>query len=137
MTGTFDRGVVRELRDSLQNTLTEFEQKHGVNVHVGNASYSENNVTFKVEVANIVEGEVKSKDVINFEKYCSSYGLEIDDLGKTFRSNRRVFKITGLRPTAHKYPVLADDVISGKSFKFRSSIVCAALEKPMGINVRG
>ena len=50
MTGTFNRSTVKVLSDNLQNCLTEFEQKFGVKVNVGNARFSKNNVVFKKEI---------------------------------------------------------------------------------------
>jgi len=123
-----NRQLVKELRDALQEALASVEEEHNVKVHVGNASYSNSNATFKVEVADIVEGNVITKEVSDFKKYANLYGLIAEDLGKTVKNfNGEKYKIAGLKPRSKKYPIIMEQVGTGTSYKFSEKVVSALL----------
>ena len=90
---------------------------------------------------------IKGKDTGNFKVYAVTssratttealndvkakmarlYTLNPDDLGKTFTSGGKTFKIEGLKTRSHKRPVLASDVRTGKKFVFEVEAVQRAL----------
>lgn len=43
----------------------------------------------------------------NWDIYCRNYGFKEEDLGKTFSSNGSVYRLTGIKPSNRKYPILA------------------------------
>ena len=119
-----DRIVVRNLRDRIQEVLDKEKQFINMScagdysIHVGNATFTESNITLKVEVSLVGKnGEVKTKDAEYFKTYAILCGLQSEDLGKIFHSNGHAYKIVGLKTNSGKYPVIAERE-DGKKFKF-------------------
>jgi hypothetical protein len=101
----------------------------GYHVTVGNATYCDNNATFKVEFAEkAADGTVLTKDAIAFKELCSLHGLSADDLGRDFTCQGRTFKIAGLKPRATKRPILCDGD-DGKQYSFPAKAVIMGLKK--------
>lgn len=69
------------------------------------------------------DGTVISPDSLAFTKFAHLFGLEPGDLGETFLSQGETFRITGLRTKAKRYPVIATNVQTGRSFKFSTHVV--------------
>lgn len=118
------RSMVKELRTRMQALLNDFA---GLNVKVGNASYTDGSCTFKVECAVVAaNGVVVTKEATAFERYANGYGLLGVSLGDKFTSKGRTFEITGLNTRARRMPVQAKDR-SGRGYKFTVEAVTRAL----------
>ena len=123
-----DKAKLRNIASDIEAAIQEVGKKHGVQLKRGNASYTDTNFTLKIEGAAIdSSGEILSREKQDFMYYALSYGLSPDDFGKTFISRGRTFKISGLKPKASKYSILAEEVGTGKSFKFPATAVKQAL----------
>jgi hypothetical protein len=61
-----------------------------------------------------------------FLTYASMFGMKAEDFGRTFRNGGKVYKVTGLNPRKHKYPIQAQDD-SGKIMLFTREGVVAQL----------
>ncbi len=119
------RSMVKELRTRMQALLNDFA---GMNVNVGNASFTDGSCTFKVECAFIAEnGVVVTKEATAFERYADGYGLRGIALGHKFMQRGRVFEITGLNTRARRMPVQAKDIRTGRGFKFTVEAVNRAV----------
>lgn len=64
-----------------------------------------------------------------FTAAASMWGLSPKDLGREFVSQRRRFRIESANLRAHKLPIIAADVRTGKRFKFAPTTVKAGLPK--------
>lgn len=107
---------IRQMRVAMTEALSLIEKDFGVKFAVGNASYTLANVTFKVTGSEIAaDGTVKSPDVDKYNQYKGIYGLP--DIGTTFRSGGREFKIVGFKPKSPRFPVLATSA-DGRTYKF-------------------
>jgi len=53
-----------------------------------------------------------------WDKMAPVYDLNPSDFGKKFISGKSSFRISGIKPTNRKYPVLAERVSDGKTYKF-------------------
>jgi len=126
-----NREKMQSLRTAIERELEELGRKHGVQFKVGNGSYDQNGSFghFKLEIANVNDqGEVTDQFAENFKRLAKSLGLLPDDLGKRFTSQSgETFKIVGLNPRATKMPVIAENVNSGRPFKFSARSVRIAL----------
>jgi len=122
-----DRQKAKNLRVALQSILDEAKDKIealGVSASLGNASYSSSDCTFKLELADIGEdGVALTKEVSDFQNNAVFYDLKADDLGKEFYSNGSRFKITGCKPRSRKYPILGENTLTGKIYKFTPTAV--------------
>lgn len=129
MIQSIDRSTCRLLRDKINESLQELAQELGVTIEAGNASFTNSNVTFKVNIATKNEdGSVNTKEAEDFRRYAARYGLKPDDLGREFTSNGKRFKITGAKPRASRYPILAERIPDGKGYKFAPFQVQVALK---------
>jgi len=117
-----DRQKAKNLRVALQSILDEAKDKIealGVSATLGNASYSDSNCTFKLELADVgADGVAQTKEISDFQNNAVFYDLKADDLGKEFYSNGSRFKITGCKPRSRKYPILGANTRTGKIYKF-------------------
>ncbi len=117
-----DRDKVKTLREKIQRLLdNEFGDPHnrleGFSVRMGNASFTENNVTFKLEISVVgQDGTVLSKEAENFKRHAIFFGLKDVELGRSFRVMGHDYVIAGLLPKSKQYPIIGER--NGKRFKF-------------------
>ena len=119
-----DRDTVLVLRERLATNLSQFEEETGLNVKVGNASYTGGNVTFKVALSVVMaNGIIMTKEAEAFQVSAGRLGLAPDDLFKTYGP----YKIMGVNARATKYPILVEKdgqpyKISVSSIKYHKSL---------------
>src|SRR5690349_20817447 len=81
----FDRATVKALRDSLDTALKTIETQFGISVNVGSASFTPENVTFKVGLAVVgTSGQVMTREASAFKQSAILYGLKPENLFQTF-----------------------------------------------------
>ena len=117
----FSKEELRLYRFEIEQALKEVADKHNVNIHAGNITYTDSSFKLTLEV-NKKEVAGKPFEQAQFEKYCLMFGFKPEDYGKQFVSNGKMFTITGFNLKAHKMPVLAKS-IDGKGYKFPESTV--------------
>lgn len=126
---------VKHLRLELQGLLDSqyaLDFLGDLKAQVGNAVFSNNTVTFKVELATIAEnGEVLDKATESFKLLAEMNGLKPDDLGKSFKHNEHTFTVCGFNPKSVKYPVIAKRE-DGRSYKFGLNLVKILLKSEKG-----
>jgi uncharacterized protein (DUF927 family) len=112
-----NKPIVKDLRDILNNVLNDNERLEQFDVHVGNASFSDTEVTFKLNVK--VKGS-KPKDQTDLEEYLSMTSRWGTDLDKDRVVNYRGMdlKLVGYKRANRKYPFILQDVKTSKRYKF-------------------
>lgn len=124
-----DRATVKDLREQIQQVIDSNLKVEGLSIHVGNATFTPNNVVFKVECSTTKDGVVMDKDADNFKRCAFLFGLKEEWFGQTFKYGEKTFKIVGLRAKrGTKYPVIAENE-AGKRFKFPADFVKTILSK--------
>ena len=124
----FDKRNLREIRQRLEVAVSLIADETGLNIKVGSCRYRDDSATFKLEVCTVdKDGNSFDEDAANFKVFAEDVGLKETDLGKTFISNRTLYTITGLKPRARKYPILAKRA-DDKTFKFSAGMVKRLLE---------
>lgn len=114
----FNRVNLREVRDCLETALATVREETGLSIDLGSCRFGSNSATFKLEVKTLDEdGKAFDESAANFKVFARDFGLEPDDLGKTFMSGLVEFTVSGLKPRNTKYPVIATRA-DGKTFKF-------------------
>ncbi len=98
------RGQIKNLRDDINGALIDLGLKHGLKINAGNASFTDNSVTFKVEC--LIAGFDKGKD--EFERSAFLFNLSQADYGKDFSYGGRQYKLVGLKPRSPKYPIIGE-----------------------------
>jgi len=111
---------------AIKIALESVSKQLGISIQAPRMTYGESDFRMTISgVLPVVAGESAIASV--FRTKCEKYGLKPHDLGRVFVSNGKRYKITGLKPVNRKYPIIADNVETGKSFKFTASNVIIAL----------
>ena len=123
----FDKQTVKNLRKQFEEDLQQLGEKYGLKLTVGNASYQDSSVDFKVNLAIIREdGVVMTKEREDFQTYAHWYNLQPSDLDRTVTLAEGSFKLIGLLPR-RKLPVLMESV-SGERKLYNAKVICEALK---------
>ena len=123
-----DRQMVRLFRDRMQAVLDSLGHELHAKIVVGNASYTPDNASFKVEVAPVqADGQVVDKSASDFKRMAARYSLAPSDLGRQFSLDGKQFILTGLNPRCRRYPILARGREDGKAWKLPLDAVLFAL----------
>mgnify|MGYP001434548387 FL=1 len=117
-----NKQTVRELRDQLQVILDKHAPMQSsmladLDIQIGNASFMDTEVTFKLSVK--VKGS-KPKDEKDLEEYVSMISKWGTDLDKDRVVNYRGMdlKLVGYKRANRKYPFILQDVATSKRYKF-------------------
>lgn len=135
---TFNKATVKTLRDDMQRVMNAWIAANparcdGLKINVGNASFRDTSVTFKVEVATADEdGVIRDKAASDFKMYASMYDLEPTDLGREFSSGGYRYTLTGINPRATRFPINARRQ-DGKRFKMPAGTVKLALQREASV----
>lgn len=124
----FDKDACGVLRVGIAGALEDLGKKYGVDFKVGSMGFTDNSVTIRLEAA-VLNGSANSYDEVNFKENCHRYGLKPEDYGRVFGHLDGEFKITGIKTRNRKYPILAERLSDGKSFKFSPATVKLCLTK--------
>ena len=120
-----NRKTVKDLRDKLQS-MVEME---GYEVTVGNASFNDDEVTFKLNLR--VEG-ASSQAEKDLEQWSTIHNL---DLTKTARIDGKTFMLSGYRRKARTKPYLMKDMASGNEYIATSDTVKMYFKKDDALNI--
>ena len=124
----FDKKSLSEFREGFEKTVEAFAKKSGVAISLGGIRYGEANFTGKLEVviADTASGmsaqEALGRKSLSLEGFM--FGLTENDYGRTFKNwDGQTYKLTGVKASRPKYPIKAENVRTGKSFKFGEDVV--------------
>ena len=128
-----NKDMVREIRSKLQNLIDENvgiridDILNDYEIHVGNANFSETEVTFKLTVK--VQGS-KPKEELELENYLS-YNPKLDN-EKIVQFKGMDLKLVGFKPINRKYPFILQDMKTSKRYKFPTDWVYSQMSKEVG-----
>ena len=125
-----NKQTVRELRDQLQavldkNAPMQSSMLADLDIQIGNASFMDTEVTFKLSVK--VKGS-KPKDERDLEDYLSIFGTRLDKdriVNYSAHNNNMDLKLVGYKRANRKYPFILQDVKTLKRYKFPTDWVKA------------
>lgn len=127
-----DRSTVAELHEQLRELLDGFAAARNLQAKLGAATFTGNNVQFKIELAVLTPtGHAMTREAETFVLHAACHGLAAADLGKSITHNGTTYKIIGMNPRSRKTPILvADD--AGRQYKMPASLLKALLAIPAG-----
>lgn len=125
----FTRTNIKEIRAEVDSALHDIGQKHGIAFKINGISYGSDNFRSTINAV-ITEHSGDTVYSVEFKNKCWKYGFQKEDLGKEFRSGDNRFKIVGLKTRNRKYPVIAENVQTGKLHKFTALAVKENLISP-------
>lgn len=128
----FTNTNVRQILSECEEALRPIAEKYGLTLDQKGKSYRRDALPvmyqFLVRETD-EEGNEMSSEGKEFQRRAPWLGLEASDLNREFTSRGRKYRITGLNPRGRKYPILAEEVRTGKKYKFPVEVVKAGLEK--------
>ncbi len=105
-----DRQVLKRVRETLDNILRDNERLEQFDVTVGNASFSDDEVTFKINLK--IKG-AKSQSQKDLETFGEMDNL---DLTKIAKLDGKDFSLSGFRRKARSKPYLIQDLKNGGEY---------------------
>jgi hypothetical protein len=113
----FDKATVKALRIAMNNALASVESEYGIKINAGNASFSGNEVTFKVKANTVGDsGEAQTKEATQWTMMASVNGLGHLSVGDEVILQGKSFTISGWNTRARKSPIEITDT-NGRSYK--------------------
>lgn len=91
-------------------------------------------IQFRVGIP-MSDGTLYSTEKALFEVLAVHFGLKPSDYGRTFQSQGALFRIVSINPNRPKYPISAERVADGRSFKFTAENVGLYLRSSTSENV--
>tara|TARA_X000001388_G_C2213035_1_gene115946 strand:+ start:381 stop:803 length:423 start_codon:yes stop_codon:yes gene_type:complete len=112
---TFNKQNLEQLRKAINNSLGLIGRTFGIEITLGSVSYQKHNFTGKL-IANLEskDGELFTKQAIDYKAFHEDYGLEKEWLGQSFDSRGKTYTVVGLNTKASKYPVICE--CAGKEY---------------------
>lgn len=99
----FDKSNIRALRIELNAAMQSVSDKYGVKIHAGNASFSSNEVTFKVKLNILNEnGLALTQNAENFELVKDANGLSHLSIGDSVTLSGASYILSGFNNRASK-----------------------------------
>ena len=123
-----DRAACRKIRSELEGWLETFGEEMGIIVEVGNARFTPESVTFKLNARIADEDGLKSMAQLEFEAHAEQFGLKTDDYERKFKRCGKLITIVGIKPRSYKYPILGR-TSTGKVYKYPANTVVATIQR--------
>ena len=105
-----DRQILKRVRETLDNILKDNERLEQFDVTVGNASFSDDEVTFKLNLKIIGSKSQTQKDLETFAE------MDNLDLTKIAKLDGKDFRLSGFRRKARTKPYLIQDLKNGGEY---------------------
>ena len=126
----FDRANVRQIQKEMGEALQAVADKYGLTLEQKRVTYYNDKmpVGYQLLVTETNEdGEVLDSAAKDLDKYAFRHGLGEGLYGREFTNGVATYRICGYKPKSRKYPILAEDIQTGKKFKFPVFTVKAGL----------
>lgn len=127
-----NKAAVREILSKIEAALAPIAAEYGLTVGRKSCSYTPDAlpVAFQLLVRKEdSDGRALSPEAVTFQRLSSAYGLAPTDLGREFTVGGKRFRVSGLKPKAVRFPILAEAIATGKTYKFPEDVVKQALGK--------
>lgn len=113
----FDRDNLKALRKDLEEALKQVAEKHNIQIVVGNASFTSNDVNWKIQMlAKDDSGKVHDRLAEDFKFYANALGMKPEDLGKEFTVGRDKYRLKGYNGKKRKFPIVAINLSNNKEY---------------------
>lgn len=113
----FNKANLQSLRTEIDNALKSVEKQFGIKLHAGNASFSGNEVTFKLKGNTISEGgTIITREATNWDRYKGFNDMDHLSVGDQIKIQGKSYTLTGYNTRAKKAPVEFKDSL-GRGYK--------------------
>lgn len=127
----FDAATASAILEECRAALQPIADKYGLTLDRKGRTYRPEAlpVMFQFLTTELdARGNAMSVAAKDFQRLAAFYGLTPEHLGRMFDQHGERFKIVGLSAQSPKYPILASNVRTGKTFKFPPSVVLVGLQ---------
>lgn len=117
---------VQTFRSEFKDAVAELEKKHGISISIGNINYNSTKFTTKLEVVDSrpdEDGNVVTGEQAAFNANCGVVGLSPHHYNAKFSHRRNDYILVGVKPRNRRYPIIAEDVISGRRYKLTKDVL--------------
>lgn len=127
----FTAPTLRTLQARVLAALKPLEAEFGISFATDGGNYSPEKGMMKIAATvNAPDGSAVTQGEIDFKRYAVQVGLRVEDFSREFQTGTgKRFAITGMKPSASKFPVVAKELVSGKLYKFAAAVVIMALRR--------
>lgn len=127
---SIDRFSLGVVQTRIAKALKDLGDELGLDITYGGGHFS-NGMTGDVKLKLAVRAAAGSPSAaeVEFKRYCGMFGLVASDYDRQFASNGKTFRISGIKASAPKFPIIAIEHFSKKPYKFPLEIVKAALAR--------
>jgi hypothetical protein len=97
MTTSITKPFLRDLRIDIDNALAAVATKHGISLTAGNATFTENTATIKLNAALLVGGRVATKEQENLKLYQGLLKISDEQMTQEFTLGSKRFVLDGYK----------------------------------------
>jgi hypothetical protein len=119
----FDKKTVGLIGAMMWSMVQAFASTRGLTVKQERGKYTTDTYTWSVTFRTMTEAGAPGE----FATAASRVGLPVDSWGKIFGSGGNRYKIVDIKTRNRKYPVIAEQVGTGKRYKFPVATVTMGL----------
>jgi hypothetical protein len=115
---------ILNIQEKIKKALKKIEEEENVSINFESIRYTKFKYSSKM---NVISKE-KTKDGETLDKKMNEdiskrYGFTQNIVGMVFISSDKKMKITSFKTRNRKYPIIAEDIDSGKSYKYPVEMV--------------
>lgn len=121
---SFSRDICNEVMKDVKVAILEALKHYGLSAEFNGGKFDAERFTPKINiVVTNNDGSTTSIYEKDFKQYAHVVGLKSDDFNKIFIYNGQKYNISGLKLKSRKFPVIAYNAITKKSYKFNADVV--------------
>lgn len=113
----------RQISNEVIRELADLADRHGLRFSSEGGSLGAGDMLIKLRVRAADMSDVEDAAKRMFALECRSVGLEAQDYGAVFSTYNGTYKLTGVKPSRPKYPLLGICQRTGKTYKLPRSCV--------------
>jgi hypothetical protein len=116
MTTTITKPFLQALRIDIDNALAAVATKHGISLTAGNASFTDNTATIKVNAALLVGGRAATKEQETLKLYQKILGISDKQMTAGFTLGTKRFVLDGYKTSRTSKPFVIREVSTDKLY---------------------
>ena len=118
-----DKAQAKLVQTEAHEAVKAVFAKHGLRISGGSAKFDD--ASFSITIKG--QSTSPADHAVTWANYAPVFGLPVDGFGAVITLNRKQFRITGLDLNRRSFPVVTQDVATGKVTLFREDAVRRAL----------
>lgn len=111
---------IDKIQAKLKRAIAEIEKEENVTISFGGISYTAAYYTTQMKVTTLEKNEKVSNVLL---ATCKALGFTQNIIGMTFQGKNGTMRITDIKTRNRKYPIIAESLVGGKSFKYGKEFI--------------